>query len=56
MCKLRHKVLNGQNLPHGNPTLGNYCFLSNFTDNLSHCELLHKLQNSKNCVGPTLTL
>ena len=34
MCKLPHKVLNGQNLPHGGPYFTNYFVLSNFTDNL----------------------
>ena len=36
MCKLHHKVRNGQYLPNENPNLRNYFFLCNFTDNLSH--------------------
>ena len=35
MRKMRHKVRNGQNLPHESPNFTNY-FLSNFTYNLSH--------------------
>ena len=36
MCKRRHKVRNGQNLPHESPNFTNYFFQSNFTYNLSH--------------------
>ena len=35
-CKLRHKVRNGQNLPHESPIFTNYFLKSNFTYNLSH--------------------
>ena len=36
MCKLRHKVRIGQNLPNESPNDKNNFFLSNFTDNLGH--------------------
>ena len=32
MCKLRHKMCNGQNISTGSPHLRNLIFLSNFTD------------------------
>ena len=33
MCNLRHKVRNGQNLPHESPNFTNYFFICNFSDN-----------------------
>ena len=36
MCKLCHKVRNGQMLPHESPNFRNNPFLSSFTDNLGH--------------------
>ena len=36
MCKLRHKVRKGQNLPHKSLNFMNYFFLSNFKHNLVH--------------------
>ena len=36
MCKLCHKVRNGQNLPYESPNFRNHFFLSNFTDSLVH--------------------
>ena len=36
MCKLRHKVRNGQTLPHASSNFRNKFVLSNFTDNLDH--------------------
>ena len=36
MCKMRHKVPNGQNLPHESPYFTNHFFQSNFTHDLSH--------------------
>ena len=36
MRKMRHKVRNGQNLPHESPNFTNYFFQSNFSYNLSH--------------------
>ena len=36
MRKMRHKVLNGQNLPNESPNFTNNFFQSNFTYNLSH--------------------
>ena len=36
MCKLPHKVHNGQNLPHKSPNFTNYFFQSIFTYNLGH--------------------
>ena len=35
-CKLRHKLRNGQNLPHESPNFTNYFFLCNFTHNFGH--------------------
>ena len=34
VCQLRHKVRNGQHLPHESPNFRNYLFPSDFTDNL----------------------
>ena len=36
MCNLRHKVRNGQNLPHKIPNFTNNFFLSNFRYNFGH--------------------
>jgi hypothetical protein len=36
MRKMRHKVRNGQNLPHESPNFTNYYFQSDFTYNFSH--------------------
>ena len=36
MRKMRHKVRNGQNLPHESPNFTNYFFQSDFTYNLGH--------------------
>ena len=36
MRKLRHKVRNGQNLPHESQNFTNYFFLSSFTYNFGH--------------------
>ena len=36
MCKLHHKVRNGQNIPAWSSSFSNYIFLSNLTNNLGH--------------------
>ena len=36
MRKMRHKVRNGQNLPHESPNVTDYFFQSNFMYNLSY--------------------
>ena len=36
MHKLRHKLRNGQNLPHESPNFPNYIFLTNFTYHFGH--------------------
>ena len=36
MCKLRHKLRNGQNLPNESPNFRNNFFLTNFKDDLGH--------------------
>ena len=38
MCKLRHKVGNDQNLPHGSLNFRSFFFPSNFSDNLGREE------------------
>ena len=44
MCKLCHKIRNGQNLPYENPNFKNNFFLSNFMDNLGH--FFHKSETT----------